>query len=716
MIKNKRLLKIALATFGTALVLVLVLAPGLVKNYINKHGEELARRNLHVDKLRYNYFTSTLRVINFSMFEKNDTNEFVGFDTLIVNFKPLRLLKNEFYLQQFLLVNPRGVILQNDTVFNFSDYLWEDTSSNVEVDDSTQLPYQFNLNQLEVSNGNFTYTDQLLNHSIHLNSISFKIPQIFWNATDSSKAGLDFDLANGGHFAANMDYVVETGDFHGRMEVTDLQLKTFLPYLQQYLKFADVEGAMDGKITFKGSSEEVDEFSFQGEASMNNVTVKDHTQRKVLGVKKYLVEFKNVEPLKGFYELERMEMDSPYVYLALEDSLFNFEKMMVEFDSIDVDQADSTGTEEMFVKINHASIQNGLIDFSDQRFNSQFNYELSEVKLDVDTLELEDNWVNLTGTMKLNKRGTLEAQLGLNPTNYLDSMQLNYVITDFQLPDLNIYSKHYMGLPILFGDMYYISKTSLVHRQLTSENELIIRNVDMGRKSGGLYDVPVKLALYVLKDINGDIKLDIPVRGDFDDPKTRIGPIVFNTLKNLIFKIVASPFKALGNILGAQPDEISQIIFDYSDTTLTKDQIKSLNLLLKLEELKPELQTDLLYFNDTELEKLDAAREISHQLYYAKTNKNADTNLKNYLKFLATQTKKDSLVMQDYEVLLAPEAQVDSILKWREEKRFAMVRQYISTQNDFSRIRLVTLKPGEVLNKGSRPHFEVKVNLAEDME
>ena len=85
-------------------------------------------------------------------------------------------------------------------------------------------------------------------------------------------------------------------------------------------------------------------------------------------------------------------------------------------------------------------------------------------------------------------------------------------------------------------------------------------------KTGGLYDVPIKLALFILKDINGDVKLDIPVSGDLSDPKTNINKIVWETFKGFMFKIVASPFKALGNLLGAQPDEIEEITLVYSDS------------------------------------------------------------------------------------------------------------------------------------------------------
>lgn len=716
----KQFVKYGLGGILTILLLSMILAPRLIKIYVNNNGKELTGRALHMNKLRVNYFSSTVRIIGFSLFEQDDTTEFLGFDTLKVNLKPLRLLKDEFHIQQLLLANPRGIILQNDSVFNFSDLILESDTIEEEIADTGRImPYRLNLNQLEMRNGNFTFTDVPLHHSIHLNKLSFIIPQIYWNSADSSKAGLAFDLSEGGHFESNMQYKVGTGKFRGNVDITGLELQTFLPYIQQQMNFSDIDGTFDTRLTFQGSSDALESLSIKGNVQVNNLALNDNEGRKVLGLDTLSVALKKLLPNRGYYEFEKIALSNPYVYFALIDSSTNFEKLLVaSFDTtVTSNEVDSLSSElEMFVRLNQFDINNGLIDFSDRRLNNEFNYELSEVQLNMDTLDLVDDWVNLSGTMKLNKRGNLHAKLGLNPSNVMDSIQLDYVVSDFQLPDLNIYSKHYVGLPILFGDMYYVSKTSIVHNQLVSNNELIIRNVDMGRKTGGLYDVPIKLAMFILKDINGDINLDIPVKGDLNDPETKMGPIVFNTLKNFIFKIVASPFKALGGLLGANPDDIREIVFDYGDTTLTNRHIKTVSLLLELEREKPELQTDLIYFNDKELEKLDAAREISHELYWVAKNKEATSNMKDYEKFLQKATGKDSLVLQDYEILLAPGIMVDSLVEQREDERIKMVADYLSSQSDSTRIRLIPFNQEEVLNKGSRPRFEVRVNLAEDME
>jgi len=543
----KRILLMIFVLFVLLVSSVLIFAPRVAKNYINKNGKELTGRKVHIDEIKLNYFTSTLQVIGFRFFEQDDSTLFANFDTLMVNMKPVKLLKDEIYVEQFQLINPQMKVIQNDTVFNFSDlldfYTSDSTVAGEPVDTVAGMPYKLNLNLLEIKNGYFGYTDQSINHSINLKDLNFVVPQILWSRLDSSKADVSFKLGDKGTFASSMNYNMKTGDFTGFAEINNLDAVTILPYIQQYLKVSAIQGNFFAGLYFAGNESKTEDLIIHGFMQVDSLEIRDNQNRKVIGGQTSKAIFHPSKLMKYEVIIDTVQFDKPYMYLALEDSLFNFEKMFVDPEE-ETTSGQSTAESEteipMNVVLNHFIINDGLMDFSDQTMREVFDYELSKMKVDMDTFSLQDEWVNIIATMKLNRRGTLEARLGLNPLDPMQRIELDYVLTDFQLPDINIYSKHYAGLPILFGDMYYVNKTQIINHQLESNNQLIIRNVEMGRKTGGLYDVPIKLALFVLKDINGDIVLDIPVRGNLADPKVKIGPIIWDTFKSFVFKIVFS--------------------------------------------------------------------------------------------------------------------------------------------------------------------------------
>lgn len=712
----KQILLYGLIILVFAVIILLILAPGLAKNYINIHGKEIAGRTIHIDKIRYNFFSSTLKIDGFKYFEQNEKDIFISFDYLMVNLKPLKLITDEIFVEQLQIVNPVGNFIQNGSVFNFDDlivFFTETDSTAAEPESSAS--YKLNLNNLEMKNGSVFYTDMEVDHTFKIKEVSFVIPQIIWSRLHSSKADVEFELANGGSFAGSLDYNMETDEYDGFVHISKMAANTILPYLQEYYRISEIGGTASGTAKFSGSVNDIFSLLISGDFEIDSLSVFDDKNSKVLAIDSARMVFNPSEVMKDQYLFDSIQLYQPYLYLALEDSLFNFEKMMIEETVYETDAEEDT-VYEMEFTINHFIVNNGLMNFSDQTLGEPFNYELSQIAIDMDTLALQDNWVNIRASMKLNKRGNLEAKLGLNPNNPLDKIALDYVLTDFQLPDINIYSKYYTGLPILFGDMYYKNKTRIENKQLVSDNNLIIRNVEMGRKTGGVYDIPIKLALFILKDINGDINLDIPVRGDLSDPKVKIGPIIWDTFKSFSFKIVASPFKALGNLLGINEKELEEITFIYSDSTLTNSQSRTLDNLLKLAEIKPELKIDLLYRNDKKLERMDAATWYAQNEFKAKTGKNPVLNSKDYISFLKKETSRDSLILQDYELAFAPVAAVDSILEQREESRMVNVSNYLKSKNDSTFINVIGYNPDEVLNIGSRPRFEIKYTLAEEEE
>lgn len=719
----KRIVSYFLISLLFLIILFLVASPHIAKKYINKHGKELAGRTINIDKLKINYFTFTLKALGAKMYEQNNSDVFVGFDSLLINMKPLRLLKKEINIQQFKIVNLHSSVIQNDTTFNFSDFIEFYASEEDDIpEDTTASPYTLNLNCLELKESSVSYTDQQLDNTIALHNINFILPHLLWGGKDDCTADVSFDLGDGGNFSSSLNYNTTTGDYSGEINLKRLNLKSGLPYVKEFINFSSISGTTSANIQFEGNQSDNSKLVVKGTSVTDSISATDPQGKKVLGTNKAFVEVKELKPLLSELKLGKLEIEQPYIYFALMDSLSNFERMLISDstetnEDVDLENPDkkTEGEEEAInITIDSFIIKNGQIDFCDQTLYQPFDYEVSDIHVSTSDLSLNSDFVKILASMNLNKRGKFNSTIGINPLDPMQHIELESVLSEFQLPDVSTYSKHYTGLPILFGDMYYKCKTSIKNKQLNSKNKLVIRNVELGNKIGGLYDIPIKLALYILKDKNGDIELDIPVTGDLSNPKTAIGPIIWKTVKNLITQIATSPFKALGNLLGADSKELEEITFTYNDTTLTKKQKHSLDLLLKLEKMKPELQINIQYFNDRKLEKFDAASQIMQESFAQKTNDKATSNPKAYLEFLQTESGNDSLKMQDYERMLAPSIQTDSIVNFRETERIKLVKDYLKQQNDSTAISILEYKEEETQNIGSRPRFAISYGLSEE--
>jgi len=150
----------------------------------------------------------------------------------------------------------------------------------------------------------------------------------------------------------------------------------------------------------------------------------------------------------------------------------------------------------------------------------------------------------------------------------------------------------------------------------------------------------VKLAIALLKDRNGLIDIDLPVTGDLDDPKFRLGPIIWKVVVNLVTKIVASPFKLLGSLFGAG-EEVKFVDFAPGDAAIDAATTERVKGVAKALTDRPELKIEVpISF----VGELDREAMLNAQLtagVLAATKETAiPTDRGDYLKMLETTYKQ----------------------------------------------------------------------------
>jgi hypothetical protein len=113
----------------------------------------------------------------------------------------------------------------------------------------------------------------------------------------------------------------------------------------------------------------------------------------------------------------------------------------------------------------------------------------------------------------------------------------------------------------------------------------------------------LKFALWLLSDENGDVNLNVPVRGDLNDPEIDVWKLVWSTFRNKITDTANDPVQSLAPLVGADPKELQAIEFEYTDSLPSVENKQQLDWLLELEKKKEGLSIDLEYFVDDELQR-----------------------------------------------------------------------------------------------------------------
>ena len=108
---------------------------------------------------------------------------------------------------------------------------------------------------------------------------------------------------------------------------------------------------------------------------------------------------------------------------------------------------------------------------------------------------------------------------------------------------------------------------------ITSTTEAIKAKVGDRRKDVDReVKIPLKAALYILKDKDDKILIDMPVKGNVDNPEFNYMKVVWKTLGNLLVKVATSPARALGSALGINSDELDFMAVEPDQHGLTSEQ------------------------------------------------------------------------------------------------------------------------------------------------
>lgn len=165
---------------------------------------------------------------------------------------------------------------------------------------------------------------------------------------------------------------------------------------------------------------------------------------------------------------------------------------------------------------------------------------------------------------------------------------------NIELTAFNPYSGKFAGYQIDKGKLSVETTYRVENNRLDANHNVVINQLQLGDKvdSPDAVSLPLKLAIALLKDSNGVIDLDLPVSGSLDDPKFRLGPIIWKVFVGLLTKIVTAPFALLGSLFGGGED-LSYLDFAAGSAALSETGMQKVETLRKALTERPALNLDI---------------------------------------------------------------------------------------------------------------------------
>jgi hypothetical protein len=277
--------------------------------------------------------------------------------------------------------------------------------------------------------------------------------------------------------------------------------------------------------------------------------------------------------------------------------------------------APETKGEPLSINIGRFALTDGRLRFSDKMPAQPFHTELSDINFQVTGLSSRpDQMAVVLFSGLLDNQASLNLSGRISPLAEKPYADIVLKIENMELSGLSSYSGKYIGRNIAKGKLFTDLGYTIKDQTLTAKNHVFIDQLALGTAvdSPKATNLPVGLAISLLRDRQGKITLDVPVSGNLNDPKFSLGRIILQAFTNIIAKAATSPFSLVSAALGgADP---SHLAFDYGSSEIPEKDRPAIDSLVELLYNRPTLAIELSGFVDSEQD----GRALSEGLFVRK--------------------------------------------------------------------------------------------------
>ena len=560
--------------------------------------------------------------------------------------------------------------LTSDGAFNYQTLFPMDgledkgeTSGTPDQSGAESKPWQISVNELTLENYGIALEDRTQAKPVPLNleSINLNLKNVSNQEDSQAEVALALKVNQTGTVAVKGLVSINPVSTEVALQVAQIALKPFQSYVHSVARLELVRGTanLDGRFNYRTLGSHGPEMRYEGRASIDGFEAVDRSRSEDF-LKWESLSFNglvlDVEPDK--LSISEIVADQPYARVIIwPDRTVNLTSVFSTQDDKTTGDADSEARAPMPITIDTVRIENASVNFADFSLKPSFATGIQSLNgivkgLSSESLARAD--VLLEG--KVDKYAPVKISGQINPLSEDAYTDLALSFKNIELTTFTPYSGKFASYAIKKGKLSLDLKYKLSENLLIGENEIFLDQLTLGKRidSPDATTLPVRLAIALLKDRDGKIDIDLPVRGDLSDPEFSYGRIVVKVLVNLITKIVTSPFAALAHLVGGDGEELSFVEFEFGSAGLLAGQIRKLDNLAKALYERPALRLEIKGTADTKYDRAALAEaELLSQL------KRANLKQLEADKLPAPARAEDILLSEDDYARLIIQAYVD---------------------------------------------------------
>jgi uncharacterized protein involved in outer membrane biogenesis len=418
---------------------------------------------------------------------------------------------------------------------------------------------------------------------------------------------LDTGLGKQGKLTAQGE--VNLAPVRAKLDVTtrDIDLRVAQAYVTPFIRLEVRSGMLNSDLAVDLKSTEPLALGVTGKVQVDQLHTLDTLKsRDFVRWQKLNLEGLNFQ-LGDSLTIAQVNLDQPYArFVIADDRTTNINDLLVPQPADTGAKTPETkapavktasNDKPMGIHIGEVNINNGSANFADFSLTPNFATAIQQLNGKIGTLDNRQSKpasVNIVG--KVDRYAPVTIKGALNPFDPLASLDIATSFKRVELTSMTPYSGKFAGYRIRKGrlnlDLHYL----ITKGQLKAENKVVVEQLQLGEKvdSPDAVNLPLKLAIALLKDSDGKISIELPVTGDLNNPQFSVMPIVWQTLRNLVVRAAAAPFKFIGGLVsGGGSEDLGTVSFAAGSDELNGEAQASLDKLSAALKERPALRLEI---------------------------------------------------------------------------------------------------------------------------
>lgn len=705
------------------IVIIVCLSP-ITKYLIEKYDKDYTGREIYIDRVYVNPFTGYVNFKNLRIHELNNDSVFFSANHFSIDLSLLKLFKKQYVISEVTLTNPRGIIIQNNKSFNFTDLITK--FSKKDTKKKQKEPVKFWIKKIKIIDGIFYYKELVTPIYYYIKKANFECSEIRW---DSDTIPIHFSFLSGtgvGNMKGNFTLNVKNNDYALNVLVTKFDMNIVGQYIKDLSNYGYFSAFLDAYFHSKGNLIERENVTATGKLKISEFHFGKSNLEDYASFDKLELSIHEVSPKKMIYFYDSVTLHKPYFKYEKYDDLDNvqtiFGKKGAKVKAANVEGAKFNLVIEIakyikvisknFLRSNYRvdrlAVYDANLTYHDYSLNEKFAIALKPFNFSADSIDKKHQRVNFKVQSNLQPYGQIHVAISINPKDSSD-FDLNFKFNKIPVSIFNPYLTKLTSFPLDRGTLEINGVWNVRNGVINSTNHLVIIDPRIGEriKNKNSKRLPMRIIMFIARERGNVIDYEIPIKGDLKNPKFILKDAIFDALGNIFIKPPTTPYRLEVRNIETEIEKSLSLKWEIRNSNITKSQAKFLQSLAEFADDNPKAIITISPQNYDVKEKESILLFEAKKKYY-KQNKikkssafdeDDSLNVENmsikdslFVQYLNNNCKYTLLFnIQSKCAVLIDESIIQNKLNKLYQNRLAVFKSYFESKESLKRL---SIKPG----------------------